>query len=194
MAEKVKKSAGARFRKYCRLIHTHLSYFFVGVILIYALSGIAMNHLKDFNPQYMVSVKNYRAEGTFPHSHTFTQNEIVSLLKEVNEQDNYTKHFYPNASTMKVFLKSGSSFTLDTQTGQVNYEGLIKRPLISQLSFLHYNPGRWWTVFSDVFAVSLILICLTGIFLNKGKRGVIGIGGIELIAGLLIPILFLLVG
>ena len=37
------------FRRYCRTVHFHLSFFFMGVILIYAVSGITMNHLKDFN-------------------------------------------------------------------------------------------------------------------------------------------------
>lgn len=181
-----------KIRKYCRKIHSHLSFFFVGVVLIYAISGITMNHLKDFNPQYVISVKDYVDGGKYPHMHNFTKNEVLDLLKEVDESDNYTKHYYPNKSTMKVFLKNGSSFTLNTQTGDVKYESLQKRPFFSQLSFLHYNPGSWWTIFSDIFAVCLIIICLTGIFITKGKYGLKGIGGIELIAGLLIPILFLI--
>jgi len=193
MAQEIKtnRPSTGKFRKYCRKIHSHLSFFFVGVILVYAISGIAMNHLKDFNPQYTISVKNYTVKGNFPHPHNFTEQKIIELLKEVNEHLNYTKHFYPNKSSMKVFLKSGSSFTLNTQTGEVNYEGLKKRPVFHQLSFLHYNPNLWWTVFSDIFAGCLILICFTGLFMNKGKRGLRGIGGIELATGILIPILFL---
>lgn len=185
------RSIGTKFRKYCRSIHSHLSFFFVGVILVYALSGITLNHLKDFNPQYMISVKSYTAEGMFPHPHNFNETEIKTMLEKVGERDNYTKHFYPNNSTMKVFLKSGSSFTINTQTGEVDYEGLKKRPVFHQLSSLHYNPGKWWTFFSDIFAVCLILICLTGLFMNKGKRGLMGIGGIEMLIGIAIPILFL---
>ena len=97
------------FRRYCRTVHFHLSFFFMGVILIYAVSGITMNHLKDFNPKYYITVNNYTVKGTFPTSHEFNKNEIIQLLKDVGEQDNYIKHFYPNSSTVKVFLKSGSS-------------------------------------------------------------------------------------
>lgn len=193
MDKEVRKlSTAAKFRKYCRRIHSHLSFFFVGVVLIYAISGITMNHLKDFNPQYMISVKDYVADGKYPHLQNFTKNQVLDLLKEVDEDGNYTKHYYPNKSTMKVFLKNGSSYTLNTQTGDVKYESLQKRPFFSQLAFLHYNPGKWWTIFSDVFAVCLIIISLTGLFINKGKYGIKGIGGIELIAGLLMPILFLI--
>lgn len=189
---KIKKGFSAKLRKYCRNVHSHLSFFFMGVILVYAISGITMNHLKDFNPQYVISVENYTAKGNYPHLHNFTKEEIIPLLEPVGEKDNYVKHFYSNSSTMKVFLKSGSSFTLNTQTGKVSYEGLKKRPVFYQLSFLHYNPGKWWTVFSDFFAVCLVLICITGLFIHKGKRGLIGIGGIELLIGILIPVLFIL--
>lgn len=193
MGEKVKeKKKSTRIRILCRKIHAHLSYFFVGIILIYAISGITMNHLKDFNPQYMIQVKNYEAEGKFPHSHNYSKEEIELLLDKVGEENNYTKHFYPNSSTMKIFLKSGSTFSLNTKTGEVNYEGLKKRPLFSQLSFLHYNPNQWWTIFSDIFAIALIIICITGIMIQKGKKGIWGIGGIEIIIGISIPILFLI--
>lgn len=183
---------GNLFRRYCRTVHFHLSFFFMGVILIYAVSGITMNHLKDFNPKYYITVNNYTVKRVFPTSHKFNKNEIIQLLKEVGEQDNYIKHFYPNSSTLKVFLKSGSSYVLDTQTGNVAYEGIKKRPFFYQLSFLHYNPGTWWTYFSDLSAVCLILICISGILMNKGKRGLFGIGGIELLAGILIPALALI--
>lgn len=182
----------SKFRKYCRKVHAHLSYFFVGVILIYAISGLTMNHLKDFNPQYMISVSEYTAKGEYPKKQNFVKNDVLELLKEVGEESNYTKHYYPNKSTMKVFLKTGSSFNLNTETGQVKYEALQKRPFFSQLSFLHYNPSGWWTVFSDIFAVSLIIICISGLFIKKGKSGLKGIGGIEILAGILIPILVLI--
>ena len=42
-------------RRWCRLLHRDLSYFFAGMVLIYALSGIAMNHRDTFNPDYAVS-------------------------------------------------------------------------------------------------------------------------------------------
>ena len=73
------------FRRYCRTVHFHLSFFFMGVILIYAVSGITMNHLKDFNPKYYITVNNYTVKGTFPTSHKFNKNEIIQLLKDVGK-------------------------------------------------------------------------------------------------------------
>ena len=57
---------------------------------------------------------------------------------------------------------------------------------------LHYNPNRWWTRFSDIFAASLLVITLTGLVMVPGCNGLRGRGGIELAAGIAVPILFLL--
>ena len=93
---------------------------------------------------------------------------------------------------MKVFLKGGSNLFVDTQTGDAVYEKLERRFLLSDMVKLHYNPGKWWTTFSDIFAVSLVLITLTGMVMVKGPKGFLGRGGILFIIGIVIPVLFLI--
>ena len=105
----------------------------------------------------------------------------------------YVKHYRPDAATLKVFLQGGSSLTVDLARGDALYERLTRRYVWSALTRLHYNPGRWWTLFADAFAGGLILITLTGLLLVKGPRGLRGRGGIELAAGILVPLLFLLI-
>ena len=92
---------------------------------------------------------------------------------------------------MKVFLQGGSNLLVDVKTGEAVYESVTRRPLIGAMSHLHYNPGQWWTYFADIFAIALIIITLSGIIMLKGNKGIIGRGGIEVIVGILIPILFL---
>ena len=65
-----------------------------------------------------------------------------------------------------------------------------KRPVLSSLNRLHYNPSRWWTVFSDVFLAGLIVIVLPAGD-DARPEGLRGRGGVELIAGILIPLLFI---
>ena len=81
---------------------------------------------------------------------------------------------------------------INLSEGNAMYEKVRKRIVISELNRLHYNPNRWWTWFSDIFAVCLLVITLTGLFMLKGPKGLIGRGGIEFIAGILIPLLFML--
>ena len=37
-------------RKWIRVIHRDMGYIFFGMSLIYGISGIALNHLDDWNP------------------------------------------------------------------------------------------------------------------------------------------------
>ena len=185
-------SKGASFRKWSRILHRDVSYLFAGMILIYALSGILMNHRSDLNPHYTVSCHEYKVTADLSDKEKVDKALVLTLLEPWNEADNYTKHYFPTEGQMKVFLKGGSSLVVDTKSGEAVYESLKRRPLLSDMVKLHYNPGRWWTTFSDVFAVCLILITLTGLVMVKGKKGFLGRGGILFIIGIIVPILFLM--
>jgi len=186
-------SKGASFRKWNRIIHRDVSYLFAGMILIYALSGILMNHRGDLNPHYSVTRKECKIESGLDFSDKAKVDKamVFKMLEPLGEADNYIKHYFPKNGEMKVFLKGGSSVVVDTQTGEAVYEMLQRRWLLSDMVKLHYNPGRWWTTFSDIFAGCLILITLTGMVMVKGKKGFWGRGGILFVIGILIPILFL---
>ena len=185
-------SKGSAFRKWSRIIHRDVSYLFAGMILIYALSGILMNHRGDLNPHYSVSLQEYQVEADLTDKTKVDKALVLTQLEPLGEADNYTKHYFPKEGQMKVFLKGGSSLVVNTQTGAAVYESLKRRPLLSDMVKLHYNPTKWWTIFSDVFAVCLILITLTGIVMVKGPKGFWGHGGILFIIGIVIPALFLL--
>ena len=183
--------AGTLLRKWCRLVHRDVSFFFSGMVLIYAISGIAMNHRGSFNPHYSIERQEYKLTEALPAQADIRKEDVLKLLEPINEADNYTKHYFPKEGEMKVFLKGGSNVMIDLAGHHVVYEKLTRRPLLSTLTKLHYNPGSWWTHFSDLFAVGLILITCTGLIMLKGPKGLWGRGGIELAAGILIPLLFL---
>lgn len=185
------KFSSTILRKWMRVIHRDLSYIFSGVLVIYAVSGIVMNHRDTINPNFSVERKEYVITEALPAQKDFTRNDVIKLLEPLGETKNLTKHYFPKAGQMKVFLKGGSNLIVDINTGKAVYESVTRKPIISAMTKLHYNPGKWWTWFSDAFAVGLIIITLTGIFMLKGKKGIVGRGGIELIAGILIPLIFL---
>lgn len=185
------KLSSSTLRKWCRTIHRDLSYIFSGMVLIYAISGLVMNHRDTINPHYSVSQKEMVVKG-LPGQADFDRQQVEALMEQVGVSERYTKHYFPRPDHLKVFLKGGSSLEANIVSGKVYYESLTRRPLISTMTTLHYNPGQWWTWFSDVFAVALIVITLTGVFMLKGKNGLWGKGGIELLIGILIPIALLL--
>lgn len=184
---------GASFRKWCRDIHRELSFFFAGVIVIYAVSGIMLNHKRDFNSNITVNREEIVLQGTFPSEAGSVSKETLSeYIAQLPDSETYTRHAPISGNILKIFFKGGSSLDIDMNTGTGVYEKVRKRVVISSFNRLHYNPNRWWTWFSDIFAVCLLVITMTGLFMLKGTKGLIGRGGIEFIAGILIPLLFMI--
>lgn len=188
--EQQKTNKGAKLRKWLRSIHRELSYVFAGMLLVYAVSGIALNHKNSFNSQYSVSRTDFRFSPAAQSA--VDQAQINEWLAACGVSGREIQHYFPDAATLKVFLKGNSNLVVDLSTGNAVLEQVHKRPVLGSLSKLHYNPGKAWTWFSDLFAVSLIVIVLSGLFMLRGKHSLLGIGGIEFLVGVLIPLLFIL--
>lgn len=178
-------------RKWSRAIHRDLSFFFSGMLFIYAISGIVMNHRDSINPNYTIERKEYMIDRPLPLKESITRQTVLELLHPLGETENYTKHYFPEQEVMKVFLKGGSNLLVNLKTGEALYEGVHRRYVIGAMARLHYNPGSWWTFFADAFAIGLIVITITGMAMLKGNKGIWGRGGVELLAGIMVPLLFL---
>jgi len=178
-------------RKLIRVLHRDFGYFFFGASIIYAVSGIVLNHKRDFNPSYSIN----RYDITLSSGVVREQMDeawVRELLNDLDQKKQYKKHYFPSQDVLKVFLHQGNlEVNLTTQKGVL--EIIRKRPLLYEMNLLHYNPGNWWKWFSDIFCVAWIIISVTGLFLIKsGKNSLIGRGGIYTIAGIIIPLALLL--
>ena len=84
-------SKGSAFRKWCRILHRDVSYLFAGMILIYALSGILMNHRNSLNPHYSVEVQEFKVSKdphvTFQSERKFKMYSDEELKKKVKSID-----------------------------------------------------------------------------------------------------------
>lgn len=178
-------------RKWSRILHRDIGFFFIGTTLIYAISGIALNHMSDWNPNYSVETNSFKTELNLKKS-TTTKENVLQLLDTINHRGNYKSHYYPDSNKIKIFLKGGSSVIVNTDSGSGYAEYLKKRNIIFETNYLHYNPNRIWTWFSDIFAGALILFVITSFFITKGKKGITGRGGIYMLLGIVLPILFLM--
>ncbi|MFD0762825.1 PepSY-associated TM helix domain-containing protein [Lutibacter aestuarii] len=180
-----------KLRKWSRILHRDIGYFFIGTTILYGISGIALNHLSDWNPNYSVEIKNFTTTLNLENSPS-VKTTILALLDNIDNRDNYKKHYYPDKNKLKIFIKGGSSIIVNVNSGKGYAEYLKRRPLFYEANFLHYNPNRIWTWFSDIFAAALILFAITSLFMVKGKKGITGRGGIYTALGILLPILFLI--
>jgi len=176
-------------RKWSRILHRDIGFFFIGATIVYGFSGIALNHNRDWNPNYTVSIDNFKADKVFPAKST--KEDIVKWLGEQNFDGEYKTHYYTTANEVKIYLTNSITIEMDLGSGIGTVETLKRRPIFYHTNFLHYNPNKWWTMFSDAFAVSLIIFALTSLFMVRGKKGAWGRGGIYMAVGILIPLLIL---
>ena len=180
-----------KLRKLNRVTHRDIGYLIAGMTIIYALSGIALNHKHDWNSNYIIEQRNFTTDIRFTRD-SLNEERVYQLLDELGETRNYKTSYYPTGDKLTLFLVGGSAI-VNTTTGEGYVERISKRPLFYQVNFLHYNPGKWWKWFSDIFCVSLILVTITGLFIIKGKNGITRRGAILTVIGILLPIIFLFI-
>ncbi len=167
-----------------------MGYFFFAMTIIYAVSGIAMNHLDAWDPKYIVKTKDVYTDITMSGKET-SEETVMHIVESLGLDDKYKKHYFPNENTLKVFVKNGN-VTINTTTGNGVVETIRRRPIFNEFTYLHYDPIKYWTWFSDAFAVGLILLAVTGLFMVKGKHGITRRGLIWTLAGIAIPVIFII--
>ena len=180
-----------KIRKLLRILHRDLGYFIVGMTIVYALSGIYLNHRHDFNPDYKIFITDFQAE--LPSKSASTTNEVKAALKFVDDAVVYKKHYINNQGQIKVFIENGEA-VINPETGKGTMQYLQKRPFIFSINMLHRATlGTLWKWVSDLMAVILIFVAVSGLFLLKGKRGFNRWGWWFMVAGIVVPLVFALI-
>ena len=178
-------------RRWNNILHRDIGYLCVGMTLIYAVSGIVLNHFKagDFrHPDYGTSSTELKV--SLPNDGKVDQTYVFSVLDQVKEKDHY-KSYITGDGYVQIFLNRGFVY-VDLKTGEAQMERKMTRYVIKEMNMLHYNSlKRFYTWFSDLYAAGLILLAITGLFVLRGRNGILGRGAWLTAIGIIIPALFL---
>lgn len=182
-----------QWRRWNTILHRDLGYLCFGLTLIYAISGVAVNHIADWNPNYRIA-RQASVLGVDELS-KFQGKEgsklVEAVLAALGLSLPVKGFFQEDPSTIKVFAE-GNTISANLVTGQVVMEKVAARPILHAMNFLHLNhPKKAWTWFADCYAVALIFLAVTGLFVLRGKKGITGRGAWLTTVGLVIPLLFL---
>lgn len=179
-------------RRWNNALHRDLGYLFFGMTIIYAISGIVLNHFKsgDFlHPDYGKKITDLRV--TLPPGGTADKTYALKVLTQVGEQDHY-KSFVQGEGYVQIFFDNGSVY-IDMTNGEAQLEKKTTRHVIKEFNLLHYNNiKKLYTWYSDIYAAALILLAVTGLFILRGKNGISGRGAWLTALGIIIPALFLI--
>jgi hypothetical protein len=180
-----------RWRKLFRALHRDIGYVVVSLTLAYALSGLAVNHIDDWNPSYSFAERAVEL-GPLP-SGTLAEQAAFIVGKLELDPRAVRGHFQETEHELRVFLTEGQEARVDLRTGRGQLKTLGKRPVLFEVNALHLNNLKGiWTWVADLFALALIVLAITGMTMMKGDRGITGRGKYFIAAGLAVPIGFIL--
>lgn len=164
-----------------RVLHRDLGYLMVGVCLIYAVSGILLNHMNGKDPAFHTLEATVQLEKGLP---------AEELLKAWNLQGGLppAKQVLPIDENHHRLMLEGGVGVYDAANGRTDYEVHKKRQVVYWFNRLHYNRIRGWNFMGDFFAASLVFFAVSGLFMVKGKYGLTGRGKWWVLLGLLIPL------
>ncbi|MDR1610347.1 MAG: PepSY-associated TM helix domain-containing protein [Candidatus Symbiothrix sp.] len=172
-----------KFTRSLRAIHRDLGFLVVGISLVYGISGIFLNHLGEKDPAFRTEQKTIQWPAHLTEtelSTTWSADKTLPSLKRVIPIDE---------THVRLFLDGGAG-VYNSANGTLDYETHKKNELIYRINRLHYNKVKGWSPVADFFAVSLIVLAITGLFMVKGKKGLAGSGKWYLLIGILIPVIF----
>ena len=183
------EKARARFplRAWLRAIHRDLGNLAVGLTLVYALSGLAVNHIADWEPSFVSYQETHELGGPVAGTDDEASAAVLARLG-VREAPRDVYRAAPDDLQI-VFDKR--TLHVNPATGHVVDEGQRPRFFLRAANWLHLNRGKKaWTYVADAYAAGLLILALTGIFLNPGKKGLFGRGGVLVLLGAAVPILY----
>jgi uncharacterized protein len=176
----------ARFgwRKWNNILHRDIGYLAVGLTLVYGISGVAVNHTADWNPSYAQTSHVVHID---PVGATTKETMISEVVAKLQLTEPLRNAFRPDPETLELYYE-GIMYSIDLPTGTVLVEETRHRPVLFEVNQLHLNaPRRLWTYIADLYAVALIVVAITGLFVLKGRTGITGRGAWLTGAGILLP-------
>ena len=171
-------------------LHRDIGYLAVGLTLVYAISGIAVNHRADWNPNYRQIEKALQIQ---PLDINLSQEELTAAACQQLNLPEPRASFQPDENTLQLMYGGSDARTygIDLPTGQVVMQETRPRPVLYAMNRLHLNaPKKLWTYIADLYALSLVFLAVSGLFIIRGKMGITGRGAWMVSIGALPPIAY----
>jgi hypothetical protein len=177
-----------KWRPWLRALHRDFGYLAVGLTLIYALSGLAVNHLADWDPNF----ENFQREHAVAAPLPDDDEEIARVVQEqLGITDEPVDVYRVTDDQLEVTFDDRTLYVTPS-SGRVLEEGQEPRFFLRAANWLHLNRGKKaWTWFADGYAVVLVFLATSGMFMIPGRKGLIGRGAVLVGLGIAIPLVYL---
>lgn len=176
-----------RWRPYLRALHRDIGYFAVGLTVVYALSGLAVNHIADWDPNFDNYEARHQVEVPLPADDAAVADRVRAAL---HIDDAPTEVYRSDARELSILFE-GRTLHVDLDSGAVLEDGQRPRLLLRVSNWLHLNRGKKaWTYIADGYAVFLLFLAASGMLMLPGRKGLAGRGGLLVALGVAVPVLY----
>lgn len=185
------EGGGKRFqwRGLLRTVHRDAGNLAIGLTLIYAISGLAVNHINTdgWDPNFTNYQRTHEMGGPLQGEDQAVADRVLAKL-DIHDKP---KEVYRAAPAELEISFKQRTLHVNTETGKVLDEGQDPKFFLRVANWLHLNRGKKaWTYVADGYAAALLLLAFSGMFMLPGKKGLIGRGGIFVLLGIAIPVIY----
>ena len=171
-----------------RNTHRDIAYFFVGLIISFALSGIFLNHRQSWHPtRYIYESKEISIVKV--HKDAVNDVFIKNFTSEQGIKDEL-RRFNVDGEKLKISYVT-NDVNIDLETGKGKIESYRTTPILGQMTKLHQDTSKWWIYYSDIFGIGMIIIACTGMFIQEGSNSFRARGWKLALIGIIFPLIFL---
>jgi hypothetical protein len=175
-----------RWRAYLRSIHRDFGYLAIGFTVIYAVSGIAQNHIEDWGDVSFVATERTFTIPAIPD----TTPDIVAV-KTVADAAGIGIPVAHTRISDEIRLEYANGDKVTAIGREVTVQTRARRAFIGLANWLHTaRHKKSWKYISDAYAVLLLYLAISGIFMIKGHLGLKWRGTILISSGIAVPILY----
>ncbi|HEY8038913.1 MAG TPA: hypothetical protein VIF15_03935 [Polyangiaceae bacterium] len=175
------------WRAWLRAIHRDVGYTAVGLTFVYAISGIAVNHVATWDPNFVNSTSTHELGVPLPDDDGAAKALVLSRLGITDPP----REVYREGDELEL-LWEHRTLHVAVATGHVVEEEQKPRFFVRAANWLHLNRGKkGWTYFADSYAAGLLFLASSGLFMLAGKKGLVGRGIFFVAAGIALPIVYL---
>jgi hypothetical protein len=176
-----------RWRAWLRAVHRDIGYLAVGFTVIYALSGIAMNHIDDWDPNFHATELTLKIA---PIGAELSDAEATRRIATAAGASGAIDDVYRAGDEVRLSYQNGTKLTAigDTLTIQRRRDRFFFRVA----DWLHATRGKQaWKFIADLYAGLLLYLAISGIFMIKGRLGLRWRGAALIAFGLAGPLGYL---
>ena len=194
--------------------HRDVGFFVFGLTIVYAISGVAVNHHHQWNynertartaravgqpAELLVDLPPSRRAELRSAPTALDDSEAASLAFAVSQRLGYStpprNSLWRGPTHLLMFYGEGDREVIEYSplTGVAEQVERRDRAILRDLNYLHLNEARgWWTWAADAYAILLLFLAVSGTLIVRGRRGLAGRGGLLLAVGVAVPLLGLL--